>query len=327
MPAKSKAQQKLMGLALAVKRGDVAKSSVSKQIQNLAKSMSTKELSKFAKTKHAGLPEKLKEIASESDMEKMDTNSLIGMQRIIALTDDPHQYEELNTLLGIELSKRGVNLRQKMVGPELYQGYNDNKTVNATNFLRRESKGNNMKLTSILKTINENTDEPVQISEEQKHAFLESIKSFNVFGETIYRSQNIIEAIKEIKNIIETAQHLTLQETGDWFDKVTVNRHMKQLKESYKTFEKTANEMYTLQQRLEACYEDMGNTLSKYYDISEEANLQEKDSEYQKHFTKMMKKAKIETPADLESDKQKKQFFKKVATTYKPKEEPKKEQK
>ena len=113
MPAKSKAQQKLMGLALAVKRGDVSKSSVSKQIQKLAKSMSEKELRKFAKTKHAELPNKLKEVASEADMEQMDTDSLIGMQRIISMVDDPHQYEELNTLLGIELSKRGVNLRQK----------------------------------------------------------------------------------------------------------------------------------------------------------------------------------------------------------------------
>lgn len=325
MPAKSQAQQKLMGLALAVKRGDVAKKSVSKQIQNLAKSMSEKDLKKFAGTKHAGLPEKLKEVASEADMEQMDTDSLLGMQRIIALTDDPKQYEELNTLLGIELSKRGVNLRKKTVPDNMYLGYNDNKL--GSNFPRRESKGQDMKLTSILKNINENTDEQVQISEEQKHAFLEHIKSFNLYGEAIYRSQNIVEALKEIKNIIETASHLTLQETGDWFDKVTVNRHMKQLKESYKTFEKTANEMYTLQQRLEACYEDMGNTLNKYYDISEGDTLQEKESEYQKHFSKMMQKAKIQSPADLESDKQKKQFFKKVAATYKPKEEPKEEQK
>lgn len=319
MPAKSQAQQKLMGLALAVKRGDVAKKSVSKQIQNLAKSMSEKDLKKFAGTKHADLPKKLKEIASEADMEQMETDSLLGMQRIIALTDDPKQYEELNTLLGIELSKRGVNLRKKTVPYNMYLGYDNNKL--GSNFPQRESKGQDMKLKSILKNINENVDEPVQISEEQKSAFFEQMKSFNVYGETIYRSQNIIEALKEIKNIVETAHHLTLQETGDWFDKVTVNRHMKQLKESYKTFEKTANEMYTLQQRLEACYEDMGNTLNKYYDISEGGTLQEKDSDYQKHFSKMMQKAKIESPADLETPQQKKKFFQKIDKTFKSKEE------
>jgi len=44
---------------------------------------------------------------------------------------------------------------------------------------------------------------------------------------------------------------------------------MKQLKEAYKVFEKTANEVHTLQQRLESAYEDMGGTLNKYYKISE----------------------------------------------------------
>ena len=323
MPSKSQAQQKLMGLALAVKRGNVAKSKVSKQIQKLANSMSEKDLKKFAGTKLKGLPTKLKEVASEADMEQMDTNSLLGMQRIIALTDNPAQYEELNTLLGIELSKRGVTLRNKTVANNMYLGYAANKL--GSNFPQRESKGQNMKLTSILKNIHENTEDQIQISEEQKHAFLEHIKSFNVFGEAIYRSQNIIEALNEIKNIVETAHHLTLQETGDWFDKVTVNRHMKQLKESYKTFEKTANEMYTLQQRLESCYEDMGNTLNKYYNISEDKtpNLQEKESDYQKTFSKVMKKAKINSPADLESDKQKKQFFKQLDKSYKSKEEQK----
>lgn len=323
MPSKSQAQQKLMGLALAVKRGNVAKSKVSKQIQKLANSMSEKDLKKFAGTKLKGLPTKLKEVASEADMEQMDTNSLLGMQRIIALTDNPAQYEELNTLLGIELSKRGVTLRNKTVANNMYLGYADNKL--GSNFPQRESNGQNMKLTSILKNIHENTEDQIQISEEQKHAFLEHIKSFNVFGEAIYRSQNIIEALNEIKNIVETAHHLTLQETGDWFDKVTVNRHMKQLKESYKTFEKTANEMYTLQQRLESCYEDMGNTLNKYYNISEDKtpNLQEKESDYQKTFSKVMKKAKINSPADLESDKQKKQFFKQLDKSYKSKEEQK----
>ena len=44
---------------------------------------------------------------------------------------------------------------------------------------------------------------------------------------------------------------------------------MKQLREAYKVFEKTAGEVHTLQQRLESAYEDMGGTLNKYYKISE----------------------------------------------------------
>jgi hypothetical protein len=54
----SKQQQKLMGLALAYKRGEVEDSEVSDTVKDLAKSMSTKELEDFASTKHKGLPQK-----------------------------------------------------------------------------------------------------------------------------------------------------------------------------------------------------------------------------------------------------------------------------
>ena len=44
---------------------------------------------------------------------------------------------------------------------------------------------------------------------------------------------------------------------------------MKGLDGSMQLFEKTANEINTLQQRLESVYEDIGNVLNKYYKINE----------------------------------------------------------
>lgn len=55
MPAKSEAQQRFMGMALAAKRG---KGHFSKKVMEAAESMSEKQLRDFAKTKHEGLPEK-----------------------------------------------------------------------------------------------------------------------------------------------------------------------------------------------------------------------------------------------------------------------------
>lgn len=55
MPARSEAQQRLMGMALASKRG---KGHYSGKVKELADSMSEKQLRDFAKTKHEGLPEK-----------------------------------------------------------------------------------------------------------------------------------------------------------------------------------------------------------------------------------------------------------------------------
>lgn len=56
--SKSKVQQKFFGMALAYKRGELP--NASQEVIDLANSMSEKELKKFAKTKHKGLPNKVK---------------------------------------------------------------------------------------------------------------------------------------------------------------------------------------------------------------------------------------------------------------------------
>lgn len=100
-----------------------------------------------------------------------------------------------------------------------------------------------------------------------KKAFLERLKAFSKMGESIYRSKDLKTRCDEVRNLIEIAEQLTLQETENWFDDVTVNRHMKVLKDSYKLFEKTTNESIVLQQRLESAYEDIAGVLGRYYDI------------------------------------------------------------
>lgn len=57
MPAKSKAQQKAAGAALAAKHGEVPKSKLQGASRQMYESMSEKELDKLASTKHAHLPE------------------------------------------------------------------------------------------------------------------------------------------------------------------------------------------------------------------------------------------------------------------------------
>ena len=57
MPAKSAAQQKAAGAALAAKRGERPKSSLKGASKSMAKSMSEKELRKMASTSRKGKPE------------------------------------------------------------------------------------------------------------------------------------------------------------------------------------------------------------------------------------------------------------------------------
>ena len=60
MPAKSQQQQKFMGLVHAYKKGEVPASKVSKAVKDAAKSMKKKSTKDFAKTKHKGLPNKVR---------------------------------------------------------------------------------------------------------------------------------------------------------------------------------------------------------------------------------------------------------------------------
>jgi hypothetical protein len=133
----------------------------------------------------------------------------------------------------------------------------------------------------------------------------------------IYRQHSLKETADALNHMIEAANHLTLSETEDWFDKVTVSRHMKQLSEAQKIFDKTAAEMSTLQQRLESAYEDIGGVLGKYYDIGGMVNeASESGPDYQQFFKKALKKFKVSGPEDLESDKTKKKFFNYVDANY-----------
>lgn len=61
MPATSKAQQRLFGLAYAIKKGDMERSEADAKAVEIADSMSLKDLKKFAETDHEGLPDKVKE--------------------------------------------------------------------------------------------------------------------------------------------------------------------------------------------------------------------------------------------------------------------------
>ena len=167
------------------------------------------------------------------------------------------------------------------------------------------------------------------------------LASYNKLGESIFGKSNIMKIAEKLSFIAQQAKSHTLQETEDWFDKITVSRNMKELTGLSKQFGKIANEAKGLQQRMGAMYEDMGNILGRYYDVGEghvpghdvdddmtpekeketkigEYNIDE--GEYEKIFQAAMKKFGISSPDELEDDK-KKEFFNYVDKNYKAKKE------
>lgn len=69
--AKSKAQQRFMGMVYATKKGEMK--APSKEVADAASSMSEKEAKKYAKTKHKELPEKVEEECGCEDENQKDT--------------------------------------------------------------------------------------------------------------------------------------------------------------------------------------------------------------------------------------------------------------
>ena len=166
----------------------------------------------------------------------------------------------------------------------------------------------------------------------------EALKNYNTLGESLYQQQSLKETAKKLSSIAEMAASHTVQETEDWFDKVTVSRNMKELTNHSKAFSKIAEEASSVQQRLAGLYEDMGVILNRYYDIpethipghddddrdvrdKEEYGGTIKEGDYEEFFQKAMKKFGISSPDELGSDEKKKKFFNYVDTNYKAKAE------
>ena len=146
-----------------------------------------------------------------------------------------------------------------------------------------------------------------------------SIQSYSSLGEQIYGKGSLKETAETLSSIAEGAAQHTLSETEDMFDKVTVSRNMKELTGLSKQFGKVAGEAHSLQERMSGLYEDMGNILSRYYEVHEpghEADNDEKEEEavfkegdgYKEFFQKALKKWGVSSPKELEGG-DKKEFY------------------
>ena len=146
-----------------------------------------------------------------------------------------------------------------------------------------------------------------------KHKVVEGVKNYGIVGKSLYSNSNVMEIAKQLAEVAESAHHHILGEESDWFDKISVNRNMKQLKGNVMEFTKTAKEAHSLNQRLTGLYEDIGHVLNRYYEIDEivedkgdmdNDGKDEPDSEeYMDNKDKAIKKAmKKEDKGDMDND-------------------------
>jgi hypothetical protein len=167
------------------------------------------------------------------------------------------------------------------------------------------------KLTDIVEDVYGQSIQKVNVKE-----FIGEVSNFNSFGSEIYREGNLRDLAGKLSKLAMTAKQHTLQETEDWFDKITVNRNMKELTGLSNQFKKVASEAQSLQERMSGLYEDMGHILGRYYEIHEpgheenevEEKNQVKEGDYQDFFKAALEKWGVSSPDELDDDK-KKEFF------------------
>ena len=181
-------------------------------------------------------------------------------------------------------------------------------------------RGSGVKLSSLVKEGNpEYWNEAETTMNVQR--FLEDVKNYAQIGNNIYRETNLKEIAIKISEIVESAKIHTMNETDDWFDRVSVKRNMKELGNLAGAFVKAAKESNLMQRRMETLYEDMGNILSRYYEIEEVSSVVEEENvdnldkpesgdkdAYQKFFKTALKKFGVDSPDDLDEE-GKKDFF------------------
>lgn len=94
------------------------------------------------------------------------------------------------------------------------------------------------------------------------------ISNFSRLGESLKGAAEFRKMAVEIAKIAEMAESTVMQEAGDWFDGHTIKRNMKELKGHAGNFNKIAEELDNLHQRATALYDDMGNVLARYFEMS-----------------------------------------------------------
>lgn len=89
MPARSKSQQRLFGMALAIRKGEMKRSDAWKEVLDIVDSdMTDKEIEDFASTKHDNLKEKIKEHKIMKDIKQYITERFYDPRNEISITEE-----------------------------------------------------------------------------------------------------------------------------------------------------------------------------------------------------------------------------------------------
>lgn len=123
---------------------------------------------------------------------------------------------------------------------------------------------NTPNLKMILETLME--EQPKPMSKDEKKQFVQEIANFSALGESVYGKGDIEEIVERVKRIVSNADRI-MTESDDWMSNVAHKKGNKRMHEDYKDFEQAARELKEAQDRMAMCYENIGQHLSRYFNV------------------------------------------------------------
>ena len=117
----------------------------------------------------------------------------------------------------------------------------------------------------ILETILE--DQPKPMSREEKQNFVQEVANFSALGDSVYGKGDLEQIVERVKNIVERADKI-MTVSDDWMANVAHKKNNKRMHEDYKDFEHAARELKEAQDRMALAYENIGQHLSRYFDVN-----------------------------------------------------------
>jgi len=123
---------------------------------------------------------------------------------------------------------------------------------------------NTPNLKMILETLMD--DQPQPMSKDEKRQFVQEIANFSALGESVYGKGDIEEIVERVKRIVTNAERV-MTESDDWMSNVAHKKGNKRMHEDYRDFEQAARELKESQDRMAMCYENIGQHLSRYFDV------------------------------------------------------------
>lgn len=108
-----------------------------------------------------------------------------------------------------------------------------------------------------------------KLSVQEKKELLEKISKFNEYGKVLRCETAIAEMASTLDEIGRLAETYALTEdSGDILNSDIIKRDFKQIKGNTKEFQKLAKECYGKLQQLNALFEGLGHSYSRYFEIS-----------------------------------------------------------